>query len=169
MKTNDLVVEYRPFPKLTKEFVGERIEAGWKDLVWAASNHWLDTKALADLADAIPGASDDARVAVAIAAMDRDDAALKAVLDEQARNDVVSEAVVRERWMRLVVAWLYLNRGLFEDPWAAIEQVWEAFGHAPELNGLIRWMPVPPGGEPGEQGMLKRWREFVDIPARRVR
>jgi hypothetical protein len=154
-------VEYQPTPKLTKSFVTDRLRVGWKDLAWAADNHWLGAQSLAELADELASDDDDARVALATVAPDNDEAALKAVLDRQAARDESSEEVVRERWMRLAVAWLYEHRQLFDDPWAVLEQIWEAFGHPASLNGLIRWMPAAPGERLGEEGMLERWRAYA--------
>ncbi len=153
-------VEYRPFPKLTKAFVAQKLRVGWKDLAWAATNHWLDSKSLGELADGLAGDDENVRVAVAGASLDDD--GLKAVFHREARGDETPEQTVRERWMRLAVKWLYEHRETFDDPWAVIEKIWEAFGHAASLNGLIRWMPTPPGEEPGEEGMLERWRAYVE-------
>jgi hypothetical protein len=152
-------VEYQPFPKLTKTFVDEGLRVNWKDLVWAATNHWLDAKSLAALADGLAGDDHDVRLAVASA--DNDEAALKAVFDREATSDETSEETVRDRWMRLAVGWLYQHRELFDDPCAVIEEIWEAFGHPESLNGLIRWMPTPPGEQPGEKAMLDRWQTYA--------
>lgn len=152
-------VSYQPFPKLTGAFVAGRLKPGWKDLLWTATNHWLDAKTIAKFADEL--ASDDVRVEVATAAIDGAEAALRSVLEREAATDETPDASVRERWMRVAVAWLYENRETYTDPWAVIEEVWEAFGHPESLNGLIRWMPPPPGGKPGEAGMLERWRDLA--------
>ncbi len=163
MTTSGAQIDYRPFPKLTKEFVAQRMRVGWKDLAWAASNHWLDTKALGELADGlVKEPADDLRAELAIAAGDGDAAALKALIDQQARGEMITDERVRDRWMRIAVAWLYQHREVFDDPWAVIEEIWEAFDHAPALNGLIRWMPAPADGKkPGMESMLERWQEFV--------
>jgi hypothetical protein len=162
MTARGMQVDYQPFPKLTKEFVSERIQVGWKDLAWAASNHWLDAKAVAGLADEITtGVSDDERVQLGIAAAEGDHGALVTLLGQLAKREAIGDEMIRERWMRIGVAWVYQHRQLFNDPWAVIEEIWEAFGHPVELNGLIRWMPLSPGCKPGEQEMLNRWRELA--------
>ena len=162
MSVSESRVEYQPFPKLTKTFVVEKLRVGWKDLAWTAANHWLDSKSLVELTDGLAEGDEELRVAIAIAALDQNETALNAIIDRQAVSDETPDVTVRERWMRLAVAWLYEHRELFDDPWAVIEEIWEAFGHAELLNGLIRWMPTPMGGQPGEEGMLERWRTYVE-------
>jgi hypothetical protein len=168
MTYNDIQMKYRPFPKLTKEFVAERINAGWADLAWAASNNWLDSRSLGDLADRIADTSGDVRADVALAVMEGDDTRLHALIDQQARHCPIGSEEIRGRWLLIAIAWLYQHRGAFSDPWAVIEDIWEAFDHAPALNGLIRWMPVPAGGKPGEAGMMERWRELAVPPLKVV-
>jgi hypothetical protein len=75
---------------------------------------------------------------------------------------VVSDDLVRERWMLIALAWLYQHRDIFDNPWAAVEELWEAFDHPSSINCLVRWMPVPPSGEVGEEAMLKRWQTLAD-------
>jgi hypothetical protein len=131
-------------------------------LAWAASNHWLDANVLGELADTIVGeTNDELRVELAIAASEGDNDTLKDIIDQQIRGEMVSDAFVRERWMRIAVAWVYEHRKLFDDPWAVIEEIWQAFGYPPALNGLIKWMPAPEGSKLGMIAMLERWREFV--------
>ncbi|MGD0042458.1 MAG: DUF2247 family protein [Isosphaeraceae bacterium] len=162
MSVRESRVEYQPFPKLTKTFVVEKVRVGWKDLAWAAANHWLDTKSLVELTDGLAEGDEQLRVAIAIAALDQNETVLHAIIDRQAVSDETPDATVRERWMRLAVAWLYEHRESVDDPWAVLEGIWEAFGHAESLNGLIRWMPTPLGGEPGEEGMVERWRTYAE-------
>jgi len=153
-------VEYEPFPKLNEAFVTEQMRVNWGDLFWAATNKWLTAKSLAGLADELAGADDELRVAISTA-LDHDEAALQRIFEREAIIDAATETILRERWMRLAVAWLYQHRESLDDPWAVLEQIWEAFGHPESLNGLIRWMPAPPGEEPGESGMLERWRAYI--------
>jgi hypothetical protein len=152
-------VEYQPFPKLTAAFVAGRLRPGWKDLLWVARHHWLDVAAISEFADSLAG--EDVRADVGVAAMDGDEDALLKLLEREAAQDDTSNDLVCDRWLRVLLAWLYEHRGLYADPWAILEEVWEAFGHAELLSGLIRWMPTPPGGAPGEAGMLERWRQLA--------
>jgi hypothetical protein len=165
MTVSESRVEYQPFPKLTKAFVAERLRVSWKDLAWAATNHWLDVKSLTELADDLAEGDEDLRVAIATADVDSDEAALRTILDREATGDETPDATVREQWMRLAVAWLYQHRESFDDPWAVLEEIWEAFDHAESLNGLIRWMPTPSGEKPGEDGMMERWRTYSESSA----
>lgn len=93
--------------------------------------------------------------------MEPDGGGLRGVLEREAARDPTPDDVIRDHWMRIAVAWLYEHRDEFPDPWAEIEEIWEAFDHAEALSGLIRWMPLPEGAETGEAAMLERWRAMA--------
>ncbi|HEY1849947.1 MAG TPA: DUF2247 family protein [Candidatus Binataceae bacterium] len=159
-------MDYRPFPKLTKEFVAQQIKVDWDDLAWALSHHWLNVKVISELADGIAAKDEELRTSFAMAGMDGDEIAMRASIDHQVQKFVVSDDLVRERWMLIALAWLYQHRDIFDNPWAAVEELWEAFDHPSSINCLISWMPVPPGGEAGEEAMLKRWQTLADSLSR---
>jgi hypothetical protein len=91
MTVSENRVDYQPFPKLTETFVAEKLRVGWSDLAWAATNHWLDAHSLAELGDRLAAGDEDMRVAIASAALDGDDATLKAIFDRAAARDESSE------------------------------------------------------------------------------
>ena len=119
-------------------------------------------KSIAELADALASDDDELRVSIASAEAEGDDSALGSLLEAQARKHPASNETTRERWLALAVKWLYEHRETLDDPWNALEELWVAFDHPPVLNGLIRWMPLPPGTELGEDAMLRRWQNLRD-------
>jgi hypothetical protein len=153
------LVPFSPDPQLTQAFVESRLRLGWADLAWLVVNLWLPAAQTIELADQLAETEPDLRAEIALAATDR--VALRAILDRQATRHGPPEEEVRERWMQLAVTSLYEHRAEVTDPWPILEQIWEAFDHAPALNGLIRWMPVAPSDKVGMDAMLERWRTYA--------
>jgi hypothetical protein len=79
-----------------------------------------------------------------------------------ATDDSQADLPDARRWLWLALAWLYEHRGEYADPWSEVEALWEAFDHAHELSGLIRWMPRQPGRPAGMDAMTERWRRLVE-------
>jgi len=130
--------DYMPTPPIPTSFVLDRLVPSHADVEWATTSGWFSEAGLQELKDAVRSP------AVALE----------------------SPPVVRARWLRLAAAWLYWNRGDYADPWAEVERLWEAFDHAEELSGLIRWMSVAAGEPTGRDAMLERWRTFAEPAAR---
>jgi hypothetical protein len=125
---------YRPEPRIPASFVVERFTPTSADLAWATASHWLTDAEIEKLAKVVSSGGSETR----------------------------SSLAVRDRWLSLAAAWLYRNRNRYPDPWAELEELWEAFDHAEVLSGLIRWMPAPVGEPQGLQAMFERWRSLAE-------
>lgn len=56
----------------------------------------------------------------------------------------------------------YRERASAPDPLAVVEDLYEDFDHAEQLDPLIRYMPPAPGEQPvGEAGLIERWGRMV--------
>jgi hypothetical protein len=42
-----------------------------------------------------------------------------------------------------------------------IEMLYADFGYPEEIEGLVRFMPSPPGAETGYRAVEQRWEDFV--------
>jgi hypothetical protein len=87
-----------------------------------------------------------------------------ATIDQLAAAKDHSQAELPEprRWLWLALGWLYKHRDEYTGPWSEVEELWETFDHAPELDGLIRWMPRQADLPAGLDAMTERWRRLVE-------
>jgi hypothetical protein len=67
-----------------------------------------------------------------------------------------------EVWLYLVLAWIYEHREEFADPLAEIETVYADFGYPEQIEGLVRYLPAPPGQSSGPGAVEARWKDFLD-------
>lgn len=65
-------------------------------------------------------------------------------------------------WLFLALAWLRQCPDLAEDPFEAIELLYADFDHPPEIQGLVRYMPPPPGARRGLEAIRERWVAFIE-------
>lgn len=72
-------------------------------------------------------------------------------------------------WLFLALALLQAHPELVEDPLEAIELLYADFDHPTEIQGLIRYMPPPPGARTGLDAIRQRWVEYVDAVAAEYR
>ena len=81
---------------------------------------------------------------------------------------VVSEEILRQKWLYLILRWLFENREQFSDPLAMVEDIFCDFGHPLEIAKFIRYMPVTDNYDPrqhskaeNEERMFNHWREYL--------
>ena len=83
------------------------------------------------------------------------------ILSDLARE--VSDERENDRyWLCMALAWLRRNQAHCPDPLGVIELLYADFDYPPEIEGLVRYMPQPPGAEPGTSGIEHRWGVYVE-------
>ncbi len=90
------------------------------------------------------------------------------LVDELQYGDQPEERRARY-WLFLALAWLREHPDLAEDPLEAIELLYADFDHAAEIQGLVRYMPPPPGARTGLDAIQQRWVEYVERVASEYR
>lgn len=65
-------------------------------------------------------------------------------------------------WLFLVLADLWNNRDAVADPLAEVESVYADFDYPEEMQGFVRFLPVPEGTEVGTAAIVARWRSYLD-------
>ena len=65
-------------------------------------------------------------------------------------------------WLFLALAWLREHPELADDPFEAIEMLYADFGYPAEIQGLVRYMPPPPGTRTGLDAIRERWGAYLD-------
>lgn len=67
-------------------------------------------------------------------------------------------------WVYLATAWVAEHSAAFDDrPLETIEQLYTDFGYPTEMEGFINYMPPPPGGRLGIDGLWERLHEFLSV------
>jgi hypothetical protein len=64
-------------------------------------------------------------------------------------------------WLYLALDWLYEHRADFVEPFEVIEMLYADFDCPAEIDGLVRFMPPPPGGAVGPEGIGQRWSDYL--------
>ena len=83
-----------------------------------------------------------------------------------AAQETTTSQEVRSKWLYILLAWLYENKDMFEDPLAIVEEIYVEFDYPEEIAHLIRYMPIEEadlGSKEANLGRLvTRWGEFVN-------
>jgi hypothetical protein len=155
--------------KIPATFIRDRAPMSWRELKFGIDHELLDPAAIVDLAPEQSEQHDrglNAWVDLARA----DPGAGSEIVDEFASAEQeLSESEIRDKWLYLVLAWIYEYRGEFRDPLQIVEAVYADFGYPPEIEQFVRYMPMegPDLGtrEANEQRLIERWKNYLDARA----
>jgi len=125
------------------EFVLARSSLTWQEVSFAIENQWLRPRDAIEIAtQRLAQPSPPHPLECELACREPDEPVLETVRHLASIEPPQDAADVAQKWMRLLLLWVYHCREHLENPLALVEDIWCSFGHPAELNGFIRWMPA---------------------------
>lgn len=67
----------------------------------------------------------------------------------------------RRKWLYLQLKAAYGARDRITDPLGLVEELYADFDYPPSIASFVRYMPLRPGDEAGEDALMRRWAEFL--------
>jgi hypothetical protein len=68
----------------------------------------------------------------------------------------------KEKWIFLVLLYLYQNRGKYNDPLVAVEEIYADFNYPESIAPIVRYMPSEDLSSKREVNLLERWRDLLE-------
>jgi len=85
------------------------------------------------------------------------------ILDRNSADLRWSEPAMSQRkWLYLEMKALYECKDRLSDPFDWVESIFCDFGYPDSIAGVVRWMPLQVGQQPGKEAMMERWAEFLE-------
>ncbi|MGC5258181.1 DUF2247 family protein [Gordonia sp. DT218] len=149
----DRLVDFR----LPARFIGQKVLLTPAELRWGYDNLWVEAEDVVALTLTSVVADPEPLAAVE---------ELSLLLSDEL--DRVPELIgcltpdPEPVWMYLTTEWVVEHPADFAGaPLETVEQLYTDFGYPAEMEGFITYMPTPPGGTPGIDGLWERLREFL--------
>ncbi|MFV5370803.1 DUF2247 family protein [Acinetobacter pittii] len=161
------------FP-IPADFINEKVTLSWCDIKWGYENNLLTseipikkaenslltgnyTKAELGLSFLIPSESND----------------ITPFINELCPNFKEDEyAITNQKWLYVILSWLWINRASFEDPLDEVERIYTDFDYPAEINNFIKYMPPTDGYNPSLYSyaeninrLMKNWENYLQQSA----
>ncbi|AHH15706.1 hypothetical protein NONO_c08990 [Nocardia nova SH22a] len=142
---------------LPASFIGSRARLTPGELQYGYRNDWLSAEDVVRIAtEYVVPETDSLKAVEALSLLLSDELDRVPELVEQLTADVESV------WTYLAVAWVYEHPADFDDnPIQAVEMLYADFGCPAEMEPFVPFMPPPPGGKPGPEGLDERLRSYL--------
>lgn len=150
--------------KIPSTFIQPRSRLTWREVELGLQNGWLSDDAAIDLGIDRVTAGDNSPDVVELAS----------VLPQEKYKvpQIVRRLAEREpecsmdKWLFLLLAWLYEHRDAVEEPLAVVEQLYADFDYPEEMASFVRYMPAQNPSRVGEPYLLDAWRRYLDTVGR---
>lgn len=156
---------------ISYDFIRERTRMSWREVLFGLVNELLDPRAAVEFAVEQVGTEAEPSAVLLQLAGGAGGEGTKALVAELAESEAPrSEDEVRDKWLYIVLAWIYQHREQSDDPLRRVEEVYADFAYPEQIAAFVRYMPmVGPdlgGPEANEGRLFDRWKEFLDDAAR---
>ena len=154
--------------KLTYKFVSNRVNLLWSDIAYAINRNILpQDSAIEHAIIKISQSKDYNQVLFDLASLFKGES-VQPYLNELVRLEKYhDEKSINEKWLYLILAWIFENKDSYVDPLGVVEQVYADFDYPKEVATFVRYMPteeVPlDTKEMNESRLYKKWEEYLDI------
>ncbi len=110
---------------------------------------------------------------VQLAGLSNADSVIDFVSALSAREVSKDESIMRDRWLFLVLAWLFENKEGLPDPLAVVEAVYSDFNYPHSMSSFVGYMPMQGSDlgspEKNKARLLKYWEDYLGASTERFR
>jgi hypothetical protein len=156
---------------LPADFVISHCELSWREALWGLEHGWVDWSYLVALAvHHVERGADASAHEVELAGVSAKEwhEAVRLAWKLAEGETIAADENLQEKWLYLVLRWVYDNRNCLVDPLGIVEEIYADFGYPNELTPFVRYMPVSDGYNPqkhsateNEARLLANWGKYL--------
>lgn len=157
---------------LKYDFVSKRVKLTWKDVLYAIERKLLSPESAIEHATIEISRNEEYHQALLDLASLYKGESVHPLLDDLASLEAgQDETMINEKWLYLILDWLFDNKDKYSDPLSMIEQIYADFDYPELMASFVRYMPCdePDLGtlELNEARLYKKWKDYLDIQKKR--
>jgi len=73
-----------------------------------------------------------------------------------------NDSTIRQKWLFIVLSWLWNNRASFEDPLSEVEIIYADFDYPAEIEGFVKYMPPSDGYDPSTHSQTENMNHLME-------
>jgi hypothetical protein len=160
-----------PYPPV--KFCIHLTDLFWCDVLWAIEYRifgWKDVKTYA-LFCIEKSDQKSLDIEYAIADLEKNDASkiIDLARDAALRDRIEADGNQRDKWLFLLLAWIYSNREIFSNPLSVVEELYSEFDYPESIESFVGYLPAKDGWDSqahstaeNEAQMMSKFQQFIE-------
>lgn len=155
---------------LSYDYVSELINLTWQDILYGIKNKFLMENALIKYAiDELCVNENPSKLILELSCLQEGDS-IYPYMDElmhlqQEQN--VSDSSSKDKFLYVLLNWIYENKDKYKDPLEMVEYVYADFDYPEIISKFVKYMPLnePSLGtiELNRERLFKYWKDYLDV------
>jgi hypothetical protein len=150
---------------VSASFILDRTSLTWRELLFGIDKELISPNAAMDFAANRMERGDDSAGVVDLATSMKGQG-IRALVEQLANMEPQqSTAQVRDKWLYLVLAWIFAHRKEYGDPLRVVEEAYADFDYPQLVAPFVRYMPMTGldrgNREENEQQLYENWERFI--------
>jgi hypothetical protein len=156
--------------RIPYDFLRHHVALSWRDLKFGLNRQLIAPKvAIAVAAERLEGESPSADEVELATRMPSD--SVGELVERLADTEGPASQDSKDKWLYVVLEWVFENRQSLSDPLGIVEQLYADFDYPGEIEPFVRYMPMagPDLGnrEQNEARLYDYWNSYLDIARKR--
>jgi len=153
--------------RLNYEFICKKAILSWNDILYGVNNRIISSDvAIEHAVFIISKGEDDNKGLLELASLYKGED-IHPHIDKLAEAESVEDnEVIIEKWLYLLLTWIYENRENYDDPLSMVEQLYGEFDYPDSIINFVRYMPTdePSLGslELNEARLYDKWKDYLN-------
>lgn len=163
------ITTFQFLPYIPPEYMLTKTKLSWREIEWAYKHGMFGSFMFVELAKL---KTQSEVLELELSKLDKDHLwrATEIIPELVKQEPDISENDILEKWLYIVLVYLYEHQAEFVDPLGKVEEVYEDFGHPKEVTPFVKYIPTQDttydpqkhSREENLQRLFGFWKEYLD-------
>lgn len=123
-------------------YISQRVKLKWRDILYGIQKGYISPQdAIQHATNIVSKKEQYCNELFELACLSENELIYPYVNKLVAFEDIQEEDITKDKWMYLILDWLYNNRDNFLDPLEVVEEIYADFDYPEKITSFVRYMP----------------------------
>lgn len=149
------------------EFIISKVKLTWGDIEYGIENKYISSDIAIDHAmHELAECEDYSQDLIDLASLSKGDTVYPYLMKLAEVSKELKDNIIKEKWMYLILDWIYNNKNKYSDPLGIVEEIYADFDYPEIILSFVRYMPsneVDLGSvELNDARLFKNWKNYLE-------
>lgn len=150
------------------EYIISKVKLNWEDIEYGIENEYISSDIAIDHAmHELAECEDYSQDLLDLASLSKGEIVYPYLRElSKGSKKLNDNIVIKEKWMYLILDWVYNNRNKYSDSLGIVEEIYSDFDYPELISNFVRYMPSNEADlgsvELNEGRLIEIWHEYLD-------